>query len=122
VAMASNSMPLHISSKSQNPDLAAAFIDYALNPDKGQVYYDAGRLPASAGSVGEAADPLTADTVAAWSRIAQDNGLTFYQDWATDTMYDTMSGGLQELIGDRVSPADYVNEVQDDWTEFHANR
>ena len=122
VAMASNSMPLHISSKSQNPDLAAAFIDYALNPDKGQVYFDAGRLPASAGSVGEAADPLTAETVAAWSRIAQDNGLTFYQDWATDTMYDTMSGGLQELIGDRVSAADYVTEVQEDWTEFHANR
>jgi raffinose/stachyose/melibiose transport system substrate-binding protein len=122
VAMASNSMPLHISSKSQNPDLAAAFINYILAPDKGQVYYDAGRLPAAAGSVGSASDAVTADTAAALELIAADDGMIFYQDWASDTMYDTLSGGLQELIADRKSPADHVADAQAVWVEFHENR
>jgi raffinose/stachyose/melibiose transport system substrate-binding protein len=122
VATAANSMPLHISSKSANPDLAAAFIDFALDPDKGQLYFDAGRIPAAAGSAGEAADPLTAETFEGWNRIAEDDGLTFFQDWASDTMYDTMAGGLQELIAGRITAEDYVNEVQADWSDFHANR
>ena len=122
VATAANSMPFHISAKSENPDLAAAFIDFVMSPDKGQVYYDNGRIPASAGSVGEPADPLTADTVAAWNRIAEDDGLTFFQDWASDTMYDTMTAGLQELIGDRISAEEFVTEVQEDWSTFHASR
>ena len=122
VATAANSMPLHISSKSENPDLAAGIIDYLLSPDKGQVYFDAGRIPVAAGSMGEAADPLTAETFAGWTRIAEDDGLTFFQDWASDTMYDTMTAGLQEIIGGRISAEDYVNEVQADWAEFHANR
>jgi len=122
VATAANSMPLHISSKSENPDLAAAIIDYVLDPSQGQVYFDAGRIPAASGSAGEAADPLTAETFDGWNRIAEDDGLTFFQDWASDTMYDTMSGGLQEIIGGRTTAEDYVNEVQADWAEFHANR
>jgi raffinose/stachyose/melibiose transport system substrate-binding protein len=122
VATAANSMPLHISSKSENPDLAAAIIDYVLSPDKGQVYFDAGRIPAAAGSEGEAADALTAETFAGWNRIAEDDGLTFFQDWASDTMYDTMTAGLQEIIGGRTTAEEYVNEVQADWADFHANR
>lgn len=122
VAVASLSLPFHISSKSQNPDLAAGFLDFVMDPDKGQVYLDAGRPPASAGSVGEAADPLTAQVVDAWERIAADDGLTFFQDWATDTMFDTLTGTLQELIGGRISPEDFVAEVQADWADFQADR
>ena len=122
VAVAANSLPFHISSKSENPDLAAAFINYVMSPDKGQVYFDAGRVPASAGSVGAPADHLTADAAVAWNRIAEDDGLIFFQDWASDTMFDTLTGSLQELIGDRITPEEFVAEVQDDWAAFQANR
>ena len=30
--------------------------------------------------------------------------------------------GLQEIIGGRATAEDYVNEVQADWADFHANR
>ena len=93
-----------------------------MSPDKGQAYYDAGRVPASAGSVGEPADPLTAQVADAWGQIAEDDGLIFYQDWASDTMYDTLTGSLQELIGDRIAPEDFVATVQEDWAAFHADR
>lgn len=122
VATAANSMPLHISAKSANPDLAAAFINHVMDPSQGQVYLDNGRIPATGGAVGEAADELTAQSAAAWARVAQDDGLTFFQDWASESMYDTMTGGLQELIGGRITAADYTAEVQADWVDFHANR
>ena len=122
VAVAALSLPIHISSKSEHPDEAAGFIDFILNPDKGQAYFDSGRVPASAGSVGEPADALTAQVAAAWEQIAADDGLIFFQDWASDTMFDTLTGAIQELIGDRISPEDFVARVQEDWAAFHADR
>jgi raffinose/stachyose/melibiose transport system substrate-binding protein len=122
VAVAALSLPFHISSKSANPDLAAAFLDFVMNPDKGQVYFDNGRIPASAGSIGTPGDQVTQQLSDAWDRIAADDGLIYYQDWATDTMYDTLTSALQELIGDRISPEEFVNTVQQDWTDFQASR
>ena len=122
VAVAALSLPFHISSKSANADAAAAFLDFVMNPANGQFYYDAGRVPASAGSVGEPADPLTAQVAEAWDRIAADDGLIFYQDWASDTMFDTLTGSLQELVGGRTTPEDFVGTVQEDWAAFHADR
>jgi raffinose/stachyose/melibiose transport system substrate-binding protein len=122
VAVAALSLPFHISSRSENPDLAAGFIDFVMAPDKGQVYFDNGRIPAAAGSTGTAGDSVTAALNDAWVRIAEDDGLIYYQDWATDTMFGTLGSALQELIGGRTSPEDFVNTVQDDWAAFHGTR
>jgi raffinose/stachyose/melibiose transport system substrate-binding protein len=122
VAVAALSLPFHISSKSANPDLAAGYLDFIMDPDKGQVYFDAGRIPASAGSVGEPPNALTEQVAAAWSRIAADDGLIFFQDWASDTMISTLGESSQELIGGRITPEDFVANVQEDWVAFHADR
>jgi raffinose/stachyose/melibiose transport system substrate-binding protein len=122
VAVAALSLPFHISSKSANPDLAAGFINFAMNPDKGQVYYDNGRVPAAAGSVGTPGDAVTQQQSEVWSRISEDDGLIYYQDWASDTMYDTLTGTLQELIGGRTTPEDFVATIQEDWTTFQESR
>lgn len=121
-AVAALSLPFHISSRSANPDLAAAFIDFVMAPDKGQVYFDDGRIPAAAGAAGEPADPVTGALNEAWERIAHDDGLTYFQDWASDTMFDTLTSALQELVGGRTTPEDFVARVQADWTAFHASR
>jgi raffinose/stachyose/melibiose transport system substrate-binding protein len=122
VAVAALSLPFHISSKSANQDLAAGFIDFVMDPDKGQTYFDAGRIPASAGSVGTPGDPVTQQLTDAWNRIAADDGLIYYQDWASDTMYGTLTSSLQELIGGRTTPEDFVATIQDDWATFQASR
>ena len=54
--------------------------------------------------------------------IAADDGLIYYQDWATDTMFDTLPASLQELVGGRTTPEDFVSTVQDDWATFQSNR
>ncbi|MFN8518282.1 MAG: extracellular solute-binding protein [Chloroflexota bacterium] len=121
-AVAALSLPFHISSKSQHQDLAAGVINFVMNPDKGQTYLDNGRIPAALGSVGEPSDAVTAQLKTAWERIATDDGLMYYQDWATDTMFDTLTGSLQELVGNRITPEDFVSTVQDDWTKFTSSR
>ena len=37
-------------------------------------------------------------------------------------MFDTLTGSLQELVGGRITPEDFVSTVQEDWATFHANR
>ena len=82
------------------------------------LYLDNGRIPAAGGSVGTPGDPVTQDLANAWSAIAAADGLMYYQDWSTDTMYDTYTGSLQELIGGRSTPEEFVAAVQDDWATF----
>ncbi|MFO1539501.1 MAG: ABC transporter substrate-binding protein [Chloroflexota bacterium] len=120
-AVAALSLPFHISSRSQNPDLAAAFIDWVMSPENGQVYLDNGRIPAAGGSAGTPGDAVTQDMQDAWNAIAADDGLMYYQDWSTDTMYGTFTGALQELIGGRVSPEGFVAAIQEDWSEFQGS-
>ncbi len=37
-------------------------------------------------------------------------------------MYDNLSGTLQELIGGRITPEDFVSTIQEDWATFQASR
>ena len=72
--------------------------------------------------MGEPSDAVTAQLKTAWDRIAADDGLIYYQDWATDTMFDTLTSSLQELVGNRITPEDFVSTVQDDWAKFTCSR
>ena len=120
VAVAALSLPFHISSKSANPDLAAAFIDFVMNPDKGQAYYDAGRVPASAGSVGEPGDAAhRSRSPTAWDRDRRGRRARSSTRTGRATRCSTRStGSLQELIGGRTTPEDFVATVQEDWADL----
>jgi raffinose/stachyose/melibiose transport system substrate-binding protein len=122
VAVAALSLPFHISARSKNQDLAAAFLDFVMAPDKGDVYFKHGRIAAAAGVTAKPDDKVTQQLLDAWTRIAQDDGLIYYQDWATDTMFDTITKSLQELIGGQKSPEEFVQTVQDDWAKFQDSR
>jgi raffinose/stachyose/melibiose transport system substrate-binding protein len=61
---------------------------------------------------------LFADTVAAWDRINQDNGVGHYIDWASPTMYDTLVAELQKLFGKETDPAAFTAAVQADYAAF----
>ncbi len=65
---------------------------------------------------------LFADTVLAWNRINQDNGVGHYIDWATPTFYDTIVAQLQKLLAKEISPAIFTAEVQKDYAAFLAGQ
>jgi raffinose/stachyose/melibiose transport system substrate-binding protein len=116
------SIPYHISSKSKHADIAAAWIDFITSPQAADTVASKGDLPAAPLADPSAVDPSS--SLAAIIKGFEDKSagglLTPYLDWATDTMGDTLFGGLQKLTGGKVTPAQFTTEVQADWAKAHS--
>lgn len=110
----------HISSQTENPDLAAAFLALLHSEEFTSELAALGRVPAQEFSGGT--EGLFADVVAANETIQADDGFTFYADWATDTMFDTLSSGVQELLAGESAPEQFAEGVQSDWSDFQSER
>ena len=50
------------------------------------------------------------------------NGLVPYEDWATPTMYDTLTAAVQELLGLKITPQEFVDAVEADYHAFQISR
>jgi raffinose/stachyose/melibiose transport system substrate-binding protein len=116
-ALGGESLPFAITSKSENPDVAAAYIDFLTNADAARVLVETGNLPAmptDATPQGAAAE----DIFKAWSDLAEADGLVPYLDYATPTFYDDITAAVQRLLADRTSPDDFASGLQDDYETF----
>ena len=69
VALGGEGLPFAVTSKSENPDVAAAYIDFLTNGDAATVLAETDNLPAM--PVDESAIPegLPAEVFAAWARL-----------------------------------------------------
>jgi len=116
--------PLSITVGSQNPDAAAAYIDWMTNDHATELLLAAGQLPLSTGATTSSVTPGTvlADVVNAASAVSTANGVVPYEDWATPTFYDTLSAAIQELMAVRITPEEFVAKVQEDYAEFQESR
>jgi raffinose/stachyose/melibiose transport system substrate-binding protein len=120
-AIGTLSPPYHISSKSKDPDCAAAYLDFiSTSPQAKQALLASLRIPAARGGEGEitSSNPLHEQTVSAYGELLADNGLMVYQDWATPTMFDLINAQTQLLAGGNVTPAQFTRTIQDDWDKF----
>jgi raffinose/stachyose/melibiose transport system substrate-binding protein len=120
VSTGSSGMGWHISSKSKVALVAAAFIGEMHAKDYGQALADQARVPI-ADPTATSDVPLVADDIATAAALLADNGQTAYLDWSTDTMYDTFGSALQELMAQRITPADFIATVQADWDAFNGS-
>jgi len=112
-ASGSSGLGWHISSKSKHPDLAAAFIAEILSQEFMPDLVSVGRIPAQPGA--QISGGLLAQAAKASEDLLAANGETWYPDWATATMYDTLTAALQELLGGKLTPKDFVTKLQTDW-------
>ena len=119
VAIGSASLPMHISAKSKQPDLAAAYIDFITGPTAAQALVDTQQVPAATDGTAEPGDPLGKEVQEGWDKLVEDGGLTLYPDWSSPTMLQTMGQTFQEMLAGRMSPQDVVCRTQDDWEEYH---
>lgn len=109
------SSPLHVSSSTEHPELAVKFIDFLTNAEAAETLAAAGQLPAATGvSTGEGT--LAADVSTALGQVADGGVLVPYLDFAMSDPAP-ITAGLQEIFADRVSPDDYVNDVQSAYEE-----
>ena len=103
-------LPWHISSKSSNPDLAAKFLNHLMSKEFVDDLMGVGRVPAQAPTIDPTSN-LQAEVIAASNALVGDNAKTFYTDWATPGMYDTVTQELQKVIGGVASAQDFIDAM-----------
>jgi raffinose/stachyose/melibiose transport system substrate-binding protein len=119
VATGGESLPFAITAKSEHPDAAAAYIDFMTDAHAMQVVMDNGLLPAvpvpNAPSSG-----VLGDVFRGWSTLNEEDGLVPYLDYSTPTFYDTITADVQELMGGKASPQQFVEKAQSDYDDFYS--
>jgi raffinose/stachyose/melibiose transport system substrate-binding protein len=111
-------LPWAISSKSKNPDAAATYLNFLTRPQNAQIIVSSGQLPAMKGSV-KVPTGLDTEVYRAWTTANSRDAIVPYLDWATPTMYDTITASIQKLMAGKSTPAKFVDEIQSDYSKFH---
>ena len=112
--------PWHISSKTKYPDLGAEWLNYVItSPEAKKLMFAQQQLPADKSAKAPAGDPYLTQVYNAFKKVADDNGLLLYTDWASPSMYTTLQNQYQQLLAGRTTPAKMAKAVQDDWAKFH---
>jgi raffinose/stachyose/melibiose transport system substrate-binding protein len=119
VNIGSTSFPMHISEKTKQPDLAAAYLDWITGPDAAQELVNTQQVPAATDATAQPGDQLGREVKEGWDQLAEDGGLTLYPDWSSPTMLQTMGQSFQEMLVGRISPQDVISRIQDDWEKYH---
>lgn len=115
-------IPFSIRKTTENPDLAAEYLDWMISERAAQLWAEAGIIPAMPLPADSSIEQgsLFSDTVVAWDTLNQNNAVGHYIDWATPTFYDTLVAELQKLIGGESDPAAFTAAVEADYAAFLA--
>ena len=94
---------VHISAKTKNPDLAAAYLDWITGSDA------ANELVAPSRSRRRRTQPSRWATArpagqGRLDQLVEGGGLTLFHDWSSPTMLQTMGQSFQEMLAGRISP------------------
>ena len=112
------SLPLTIPVANEHPDAAAAWIDFATGKENVAVSLTTQQIPSMPPSAeqieGNDLTPMQEEIYAAWESTNEGDLITPYLNYATDTLNDTMTASIQELLAMRISPSDLVARLQDD--------
>jgi raffinose/stachyose/melibiose transport system substrate-binding protein len=115
--------PLSITTGSQNPDAAAAYIDWMTSDHAANLLLPTGQLPFSNGANVSVKDgTVLADVVNAAAAVSDADGVVPYPDEATPTFYDTLTAAIQEVMADRITPTEFVAKIEQDYREFQTSR
>ncbi|GAA2618932.1 ABC transporter substrate-binding protein [Streptomyces axinellae] len=121
VAAGALGLPWHISAKTDNTDAAVAFLGMMQSRTGAQAMADAGRLPVLTEGV-TMPDALARQQAATGRRLLDDDGQTFYFDWASNSMLATIGSATQDLLTGRLSVDAYLRKVQADRESFRADQ
>ena len=111
-------LPFSITSGSDAPDAAAAYLDFITNADAMTVLTETGNLPVADTAAQTPPAGLSADVFAAFAQVAENGQLLPYLDYATPTMGDTMGAALQDLLAGELPPEAFLTTVEADYVAF----
>lgn len=108
-----------ITSGSKHTDVAAAYIDFITNAAAAKVLIDNGNFPAvPPADWNPKAGTLLADVADQWRTLNKSSGLVPYLDYATPTFYDTLSASVQQLTAKKLTPQQFADQLQKDYSAF----
>ena len=83
-----------------------------------QVVANNGQLTATKAKV-KVPSGLDTEVYNAWTKANTQDAIVPYLDWATPTMYDTITAAIQELMAGKTTPSSFAKKVQSDYSKFH---
>jgi raffinose/stachyose/melibiose transport system substrate-binding protein len=123
VAMGGAGFPLAIAAGAEHPDAAAAYVDWMTSDHASDLLLPAGQIPLHTGSEPPVQEgTVLADVVGTAQDIAAADGIVPYLDWATPTFYDTLTAAIQEVMDSRITPEEFVANVEKDYADFQSSR
>jgi raffinose/stachyose/melibiose transport system substrate-binding protein len=112
VALGGESLPFTITSQSEHPDVAAAYIDFLTDPNAATVLTETDNLPAMKLDAPEPTGALSKEVSAAWKALGDADGLVPYADYTTPTFGDDLGGAIQQMLAGKTSATEFTSDVQ----------
>jgi raffinose/stachyose/melibiose transport system substrate-binding protein len=111
--------PWHISAKTKYADLGAEWLNYVITSTTAKkLMFGQQQLPADSSAKAPANDAYLTQVYSSFKKVADDNGLLLYTDWASPSMYTTLQNQYELLLAGRTTPAGMAKAVQSDWAKF----
>ena len=112
-------IPLAITVNAADPDLAARYIDWMVSPRAAELWAEVGFIPAMAVPSGIIEpDSLQGEILVVWDRVNEADAIGHYLDWATPSMYDTITAAIQELMVGRVTVDGFLQTLDADFQAY----
>jgi raffinose/stachyose/melibiose transport system substrate-binding protein len=116
-ALGGESLPFAITSKSENPDVAAAYIDFLTDANAAKVLVQTGNLPAMPTDA-KPTEPAGVQVFDAWKALGEGDGLVPYLDYSTPEFYDQITAAVQKLMAGREPANGFTGDLQSDYAKF----
>jgi raffinose/stachyose/melibiose transport system substrate-binding protein len=113
----STGLPFAITSASEEPDVAAAYLDFITSPEAMAMISEAGGLPVY-DTESQSPTGTQADMFQAWSVVTESDALTPYLDWATPDATTVVPTEVQKFMGGDTTASDFLGALEDDYTSF----
>ena len=113
-------LPFAVTSAADNPDVAAAYLDFITSDDAMQVLADTGNLPVNRTAELAPDTGVLADVFTVFGDVTENGSLLPYLDYATPTFADTSGQALQGLLDGQSSPEEFTEQLEADYSEFTA--
>jgi len=121
VTTGATGIPFSITSQAENPDVAAAYINFVTSEDAMAVLAETGNMPVVETAQHLPDSGLQRDVFSAYDDVVTNGNLVPYLDWATPTMGTTLGQGLQGLMAGELTPEQFADTVEQDYAEFVAS-
>lgn len=113
-----SSVSYTVSSATEHPDVAAAFLDYLSSPEAAQIQLDTGFMPVDTeASTGEGG--VLEEINSVYGTAAEQDGIVPFPDFATPGMIDQLTPGVQGLIAGSTDGETFLSDLQAEWDRVH---